>query len=123
MRRTPMSFLDKLVAAVTPPESEEDRAEARAKAEQLSRGHGWLAMVLDHHRQIESAIERARTGPDAATRKQALKEMALVLNGHSLAEETVLYPALVEHHETRWSSITRRVGRASRERCGRDELR
>lgn len=94
-----MSFLDKLVAAVTPPESEEDRAEARAKAEQLSRGHGWLAMVLDHHRQIESAIERARTGPDAATRKQALKEMALVLNGHSLAEETVLYPALVEHHE------------------------
>src|SRR5690606_27022397 len=99
MRRNPMSFLDKLVAAVTPPESEEDRAEARGKAEQLSRGHGWLAMVLDHHRQIESAIERARTGPDAATRKQAVKGRALGRNGHSVAEESGLSPALVEHHE------------------------
>jgi hypothetical protein len=94
-----MSFLDKLMAKVTPPESDQDRAEARAKAERLSHGHGWLAMALDHHRQIESAFNRARSGIDAAARKQAFKELALVLNGHSLAEETVLYPALVEHGE------------------------
>lgn len=94
-----MSLLDKLVATVMPEASDQDRAEARAKAEELSRGHGWLAMALDHHRQIEAAFNRALNGIDAAERKQALKELALVLNGHSLAEETVLYPALVEHAE------------------------
>ena len=94
-----MSFLDKLVATITPPESDEDRAEARAKAERLAGQHGWLAMALDHHRQIESEFERARSSPDAAGRLQALKRLMLVLNGHSAAEETVLYPALVEHSE------------------------
>jgi len=94
-----MSFLDKLMSKVMPPESEQDRAEARAKAERLSHGHGWLAMVLDHHRQIEDAIERARSGLDSAARRQAFKELATVLNGHAQAEETVLYPALVEHNE------------------------
>lgn len=94
-----MSFLDKLMSKVMPPESEQDRTDARAKAEQLSHGHGWLAMVLDHHRQIEDAIDRARSGLDSAARMQAFKELATVLNGHAQAEETVLYPALVEHHE------------------------
>ena len=94
-----MSLLDKIMAKVTPPESDQDRAEARAKAEQLSREHGWLAMVIDHHRRIEAAFQSARGGADAASRKQSFKTLALVLNGHSLAEETVLYPALAEHHE------------------------
>jgi hemerythrin superfamily protein len=100
-----MSFLDKLMSKVMPPESEQDRAEARQKAEQLSHGHGWLAMVLDHHRQIEDAFARART-MESAGRKQALKELMLVLNGHSLAEETVLYPALAEHHEKGHASMS-----------------
>ncbi|HYD23159.1 MAG TPA: hemerythrin domain-containing protein [Croceibacterium sp.] len=94
-----MSILDKLAATVMPEASDQDRAEARARAERLSHGHGWLAMALDHHRRIEGAFERARNGLDAAARKQAMKELALVLNGHSLAEETVLYPALVERSE------------------------
>jgi hypothetical protein len=94
-----MSLLDKIMAKVAPPESEQERAEARAKAERLSHGHGWLAMVLEHHRQIESAFDRARGSPDAAGRKQAFKQLALVLNGHALAEETVLYPALAEQGE------------------------
>ena len=100
-----MSFLDKIMSTVMPPESEEDRAEARAKAERLSHGHGWLAMALDHHRQIESAFARARSGIDAAARKQALKELTLVLVGHAQAEETVLYPALVEHGEKAHASL------------------
>jgi hypothetical protein len=94
-----MSLLDRLVATVLPEASDEDRAEARAKAEALSPAHGWLAMVLDHHRRLEALFERARHGLDGAERKTAIKELALVLNGHSLAEETVLYPALVEHSE------------------------
>ena len=94
-----MSLLDKIMAKVTPPESDQDRAEARAKAEQLSREHGWLAMVIDHHRRIEVAFQSARGGADAASRRQAFKTLALMLTGHSLAEETVLYPALAEHRE------------------------
>jgi hemerythrin superfamily protein len=95
----PMSLLDKIMAKVTPAESDQDRAEARAKAEQLSREHGWLAMVIDHHRRIEAALQSALGGADAAGRRQAFKTLGLVLTGHSLAEEMVLYPALVEHHE------------------------
>ena len=94
-----MSFLDKIMATVMPPESDQDRAEARKRAEALASGNGWLAMALEHHRQIESAFARARAGIDAAQRKQAMKELALILTGHAQAEETVLYPALVEHDE------------------------
>jgi hypothetical protein len=100
-----MSFLDKLMSKVMPPESDQERADARAKAEQLSHGHGWLAMALEHHRQIENAFARAGT-MDLAGRKQALKELMLVLNGHSLAEETVLYPALAEHGQKGHASMS-----------------
>ena len=100
-----MSFLDKLMAKVMPPESDDDRAEARRKAETLARDEGWLAMALDHHRQIEAAFTRARGAIDAAERKQGLKELALVLTGHAQAEETVLYPALAEHGEKAYASM------------------
>jgi len=92
-----MSFLDKVAAAIMPPESEQDRAEARAKAEGLSQGDDWLGLALDHHRQIEASFARALDpAADAPARREAVKDLALVLNGHSLAEEVVLYPALVE---------------------------
>lgn len=94
-----MSIIDKLTAKIMPEASDEDRAQARADAERASHGHGWLAMVIDHHRQIENALARAIEGRDPAARQQAMKEFALVLNGHALAEEAVLYPALVEHSE------------------------
>lgn len=94
-----MSFLDKLMAKVMPPENEQDRVEARRNAERLAVNNGWLSMALDHHRQIEDAFERARNGNDEAARQQAMKDLALVLNGHALAEEVVLYPALAEHGE------------------------
>jgi hypothetical protein len=100
-----MSFLDKLMAKVMPPESEQDRREARQKAEALAADNGWLAMAIEHHRQIEDAFERAHGGIDAAERQQAVKDLALVLTGHSLAEEVVLYPALAEHGEKAHTSM------------------
>ena len=100
-----MSFLDKLMSKVLPPESDEDRAEVRRKAEALAAANGWLAMALDHHRQIEAAFDRARGGIDAAERKQALKDLSVVLTGHAQAEETVLYPALAEHGEKAHTSM------------------
>ncbi|MFZ5729379.1 MAG: hemerythrin domain-containing protein, partial [Pseudomonadota bacterium] len=46
--------------------------------------------------QIRSAFEEARSAADPAGRVAASKRLALVLNGHALAEELVLYPALAK---------------------------
>jgi hypothetical protein len=94
-----MSVMDKVVSAVTPPESDEDRAQARAKARAAAERGGWLSMVLDHHLEIESAFAAVRGAADAASRVAAQKRLALILTGHSLAEECVLYPALALHGE------------------------
>jgi hypothetical protein len=84
-----------VVAAVTPPESEEKRREARAKARAAAGQNDWLAQVLRHHEQIEALFGAVRATQDVTTRLQALEELALVLTGHANAEEAVIYPALV----------------------------
>lgn len=89
-----MTLLDKVIAAVTPPESDEARAEARERARAASGGTGWLAMVLAHHEQVEAAFENVRHAGSAAAQRAAQKQLALILTGHSLAEEAVLYPAM-----------------------------
>jgi hypothetical protein len=94
-----MSILDKVVAAVTPPESDEARAEARAKAQAAASAGDWLSMVLEHHRQIEAAFAAVKATTSAMERVSAQKELALLLTGHSIAEEAVLYPALVAADE------------------------
>ena len=66
-----MSIFDKFVAAVTPPESAEDRAEARRTAQGLARGDDWLATALEHHRRIEQLFEQARAGRDGPSRTAA----------------------------------------------------
>ncbi|MCW2337889.1 hemerythrin superfamily protein [Sphingobium sp. B2D3A] len=89
-----MSIIDKVIAAVTPPESEEARAEARAKAEELATRGSWLAHILDHHRQIEALFAAAKAATTAETRRDAQERLALLLTGHSIAEEAAIYPAL-----------------------------
>jgi hypothetical protein len=94
-----MSIIDKVVAAVTPPESEQSRAKARAKA-RASAGLGdWLTMVLDHHEQIEAAFAAVKGATSPATRISTLKSLATLLTGHSIAEEAALYPALAKADE------------------------
>ncbi|PZR36935.1 hemerythrin domain-containing protein [Caulobacter segnis] len=94
-----MSIVDKVLGAITPPETEEDRAEATAKARAAAAQGDWLSMALDHHDQIRAAFATARTATDSADRLAAFKTLATVLNGHSLAEEVVLYPALAKSGE------------------------
>jgi hypothetical protein len=89
-----MSILDKVVAAVVPEPTAEERAECRRKARALSGGSGWLAQVLDHHEQVDAAFQAVRDATDAASRRKAQKWLATLLTGHSLAEEAVLYPAM-----------------------------
>lgn len=96
-----MSLLDKVVAAVTPPESEEKRREARAKARAAAGQNDWLAQILRHHEQIEASFDAVRAAQDVTGRQRALKELALILTGHANAEEAVIYPALVHFdHKT-----------------------
>ena len=94
-----MSIIDKVVAAVTPLESEEARAQARSKARSAATPGDWLSAVLDHHVQIESAFANVEGSPDAASRLRALKDLATLLTGHSIAEEAALYPALAKADE------------------------
>lgn len=94
-----MSIVDKVVAAVTPPESEEARAQARAKAQSAAGVGDWLSMVLEHHREIEAAFAAVKAAASAAERTSAQKKLAIILTGHSIAEEAVLYPALVAADE------------------------
>ncbi len=90
-----MSALDKLVDAVTPPESAEKRAEARSKARAVATSGDWLSLVLDHHEQIEAAFAEARQA-SGANAKASLKRLGELLTGHSIAEEAVIYPALAQ---------------------------
>lgn len=89
-----MSILDKVIAAVTPPESDEERVEARQKARAAARPGSWLEMTLDHHLGIEAAFDRVASAGSSDDRRSAQKELALLLRDHSNAEEAVIYPAL-----------------------------
>lgn len=91
-----MSVIDKALAAITPQPSEEKRAEATQKARGAASPGDWLSLALDHHDQIRSAFAEGRTVSSAADRRAAMEKLAVVLNGHSLAEEIVLYPAMAQ---------------------------
>ena len=91
-----MSILDKIAAAATPLASDETRAEAHAAARSMSSGTDWLGQVLDHHEQIDALFVKTKAATGPADRKAALEELARRLTGHSIAEEAVLYPALVK---------------------------
>ena len=89
-----MTIIDKVIAAVTPLETEDERRAARAKAKQASNEAPWLGRVLEHHQQIEAAFAAVKDARDANGRRRAQKWLGTLLTGHSLAEEAVLYPAM-----------------------------
>ena len=91
-----MSILDKAIAAVTPPVSDEKRAEAHAKARAVAEPGDWLSQVLDHHEQIDQAFADTKAATTAEARRKAQKLLGALLTGHSMAEEAVIYPALVQ---------------------------
>jgi hemerythrin superfamily protein len=91
-----MSLLDKVVASVTPPVSDEKRKEARAKARAVAKPGDWLSQILDQHEVIEQAFAETRAAASAETRRKAQKALATLLNAHAIAEEAVVYPALAQ---------------------------
>ena len=89
-----MSLLDKVIARVTPEPSDNEMAAARAQLRATASQAAWIAMVCDHHDQIDAAFVAVRGARTAADQRAAQKRLATLLTGHSLAEETVLYPAM-----------------------------
>ena len=118
-----MSLLDKVIAAVVPEPSAEQVAERRAKARSLSGGSGWLAQVLDHHEQIEAAFEAVRSAATPAARRAAQKWLGILLTGHSIAEEAVLYPAMaLGDHKAHSAEAYSEQSGAKVQTAGLDEL-
>jgi hypothetical protein len=89
-----MSILGRVVAAVTPLTSEEQREEARLRARDAATPGDWLTLVLQHHLRIEEAFAAVAATQDRRTRLAAQKALGILLTGHANAEESVLYPAL-----------------------------
>ncbi len=90
-------LIGKVAKALAP--SEDKRSAARWKAQQLATAGDWLFCVLDHHRDIEGAFGAVSAASPGAARAAALKSLAALLMGHSIAEEAVLYPALADAGE------------------------
>jgi hypothetical protein len=87
-----MSFFDKIVAAITPPESVETRMEARANARSAANPGDWLSQVLDHHDEIEARFADVKAATDAAGARAAQKELALILTGTPMRKKQCFIP-------------------------------
>lgn len=102
-----MSVLDKALAAITPAPSAERRKQATEDARAAAVPGGWLAMALDHHDEIRLGFRKGGSAATPTERSQAMRALALILNGHSQAEEVVLYPAMAQHrHKSQAGSPT-----------------
>jgi hypothetical protein len=99
-----MSIVDKVVAAVTPAETAAARAEARVRAKASSSPGDWLCIVIDQHIELEVAFASVKCARDTISRVEAHRMLALLLMGHAIAEEAVLYPALAHLGEKRHST-------------------
>jgi hypothetical protein len=80
---------------VTPPESEDARRQARARARAAAGTADWLAQILDHHVQIEAAFAAVTAAAGLGPRRLAQRELEVLLSAHANAEEAVIYPALI----------------------------
>ena len=94
-----MSVIDKVLGKITPLPNEQARREATANARAIASTGGWLWQVLDHHDEIRARFAACRDAESAENRVVAMRELAVILNAHSMAEEVVLYPALAQAGE------------------------
>lgn len=90
-----MSLFDRLIGEVVSLESEQTRRQARQKAQALAHPQDWLGLILEQHGRIEAAFAAVSRAPGPASRRAALKSLAVLLSAHANAEETVIYPALL----------------------------
>lgn len=93
-----MSIVDSVIAAITPPETEDARLRATQEAKAVARSGDWLSQILEHHRGIEAQFERLRAAAPA-DRPREQKQLGLLLTAHAVAEEAAVYPALAADNQ------------------------
>ena len=103
-----MSSIDQVLSALSLPETDASRQKGRAMALALSEPGDWLSLVLQHHVRVEDAFLKVQNATTIADRLAAQGWLGVVLTGHAIAEESVLYPALAEigekgHADTAYS--------------------
>jgi hypothetical protein len=59
-----------------------------------------LSLILDHHLSLETALAGVESASDEGERMTASKAFGVLLTGHSIGEEGVIYPALSAESET-----------------------
>lgn len=91
-----MGLFDKILDAVTPPETDEKRKEAHEKARAIAEPGDWLSAILDHHEGIEAAFANVKSSHGPEDRERALERLGTLLNGHAMAEEATVYPAMAD---------------------------
>lgn len=94
-----MAILDRAFAAISPPVTDEKRAEAHARAREAAEPGDWLSLVLDQHEGIDAAFAAVKAAATVEDRRKAEKMLGTLLTGHSMAEEAVIYPALAQTGE------------------------
>lgn len=75
------------------------RGDARARAQAAATPGDWLSTLLSHHVQIESAFSAVKNASNVATQMKSQSHLVEILTGHSNAEESVIYPALIGVNE------------------------
>ena len=87
-----MSVIDKVLGAITPPVSEEKRAEATQKARDAADTGDWLSMALDHHDRIRAAFAACGRAESAEARVM----LAPVLRQLSARDQRIVRLRFVE---------------------------
>lgn len=100
-----MSILNRLIAAVTLLDSQDARNDARAMARAAATPGDWLSQILEHHHGLEEGFRAVQAAPDNTSRTLAFRQLGVLLTGHAIAEEAVIYPALAQMRDKVQSGV------------------
>lgn len=81
------------MVGVTPSHSNEDREQIRQEARTKATTQ-WFELVLDHHMELEALFAKVESANSASARALAQKELEILITGHSIAEEAIIYPLM-----------------------------
>lgn len=74
-------------------------------ARNAARPGDWLSQILDHHLELEQAFTAVKIAGDSTRRTAAFRHLGVLLTGHAIAEEAVIYPALAQRRGRAHSGV------------------
>jgi iron-sulfur cluster repair protein YtfE (RIC family) len=79
------------MVGITPSHTDEEREQIRKEATSKATTQ-WFKLVLEHHKNLETLFAKVKNATSLTAKTAAQKELALLLTGHSIAEEAIVYP-------------------------------